>query len=169
VIVGPGTHRENVFHPHRGKLVSIGAVYTAVFLPALLRHAGDPDFVLTAKAGPLGWAYAPNAVLDRDRNFAITVRELEEAVLRNCRGPRWAEIVARLDGKCTAETDDVSVDLRTTHGIQATLARIGHDPGPLDGIPGPRTTAAVIAFQKEEGLTPDGIVGPLTRAALTTV
>jgi len=38
-----------------------------------------------------------------------------------------------------------------------------------DGIFGPRTEAAVIAFQRQFGLVPDGIVGPLTWAKLTEV
>jgi hypothetical protein len=84
------------FLPHTGKLVSAAACYVATFLPALLRHAHDADFVLTAKNGPLGWAYAPNAVFDRNKDYAITVGELEDAITRNCRGPRWAELTARL-------------------------------------------------------------------------
>lgn len=46
--------------------------------------------------------------------------------------------------------------------IQSLLARIGYDPGPVDGIFGNRTLQAVIAFQRDNGLTPDGIVGPAT-------
>jgi peptidoglycan hydrolase-like protein with peptidoglycan-binding domain len=49
---------------------------------------------------------------------------------------------------------------------QQQLAQRGFDPGPVDGIRGPRTTAAVKAFQKANGLTVDGIVGPKTMAAL---
>ena len=36
----------------------------------------------------------------------------------------------------------------------------------IDAIFGPLTQKAVKAFQAREGLTPDGVVGPLTRAAL---
>ena len=35
-----------------------------------------------------------------------------------------------------------------------------------DGAFGPRTKAAVVAFQRSKGLTPDGVVGPRTAAAL---
>jgi len=38
--------------------------------------------------------------------------------------------------------------------------------GPIDGLAGPNTTAAVRMFQRRKGLTVDGVVGPRTRAAL---
>lgn len=50
--------------------------------------------------------------------------------------------------------------------IQHELARRGFDPGVVDGINGPRTRAAVRAFQASAGLLQDGIVGPKTYAAL---
>ena len=51
--------------------------------------------------------------------------------------------------------------------IQERLNALGQQP-PLvpDGIFGPRTEAAVIAFQRHYGLSPDGIVGPFTWAEL---
>ncbi len=42
----------------------------------------------------------------------------------------------------------------------------GFNPGTTDGIFGGGTQAAVIAFQRSEGLLPDGIVGARTAAAL---
>lgn len=50
--------------------------------------------------------------------------------------------------------------------LQETLNRLGYDCGYADGVYGARTKAAVIAFQTAEGLTADGICGPLTWAAL---
>ncbi|WP_109809086.1 TIGR02594 family protein [Sphingosinithalassobacter portus] len=50
--------------------------------------------------------------------------------------------------------------------IQHTLARKGFDPGPVDGVWGRRTEAAVRAFQAASGLIADGIVGPRTRKVL---
>ncbi|MER6029519.1 peptidoglycan-binding domain-containing protein [Streptomyces sp. NPDC001851] len=39
-------------------------------------------------------------------------------------------------------------------------------PLPVDGVYGPETVRAVIVVQQHAGLTPDGIVGPATWAAL---
>lgn len=50
--------------------------------------------------------------------------------------------------------------------IQALLRKIGYDPGVIDGIFGSRTQQAVIQFQRNNGLAPDGIIGPNTYQAL---
>lgn len=50
--------------------------------------------------------------------------------------------------------------------IQQQLAARGYTPGPIDGIWGRQTIAAVRRFQTRHGLEPDGVVGPLTLAAL---
>lgn len=50
--------------------------------------------------------------------------------------------------------------------VQARLKALGFDPGPVDGVRGPRTDAAVVAFKRSIGLRPRPYVGPLTLAAL---
>lgn len=60
----------------------------------------------------------------------------------------------------------VAYQLGTTRGVQGALLELGYDVGKVDGIQGPRTRAAVMAFQRTAGLEVDGVVGPLTRAAL---
>jgi hypothetical protein len=50
--------------------------------------------------------------------------------------------------------------------LQVTLRAHGLYGGWIDGIKGPRTTAAVMRFQRRAGLVADGIAGPRTRAAL---
>ena len=46
--------------------------------------------------------------------------------------------------------------------LQSILELIGYNPGEIDGIFGTRTEEAVKAFQRNNGLSPDGIVGPKT-------
>ncbi|GMQ84871.1 MAG: hypothetical protein BMS9Abin07_0436 [Acidimicrobiia bacterium] len=50
--------------------------------------------------------------------------------------------------------------------LQQALAAAGYPPGPADGIFGSRTNAAVLGFQGAEGLTVDGLVGPITKSRL---
>ncbi|MBX3218932.1 MAG: peptidoglycan-binding protein [Labilithrix sp.] len=70
------------------------------------------------------------------------------------RVPSW--VVASPDG----------IDLSTVRGVQTRLKELGFDPGSIDGVVGPKTRAALVAFQESRGLTPDGVVGPKTQEAL---
>jgi peptidoglycan hydrolase-like protein with peptidoglycan-binding domain len=50
--------------------------------------------------------------------------------------------------------------------LQKALAALGVNPGPIDGVFGVRTEAAVQRFQKKAGLEADGIAGPKTMGAI---
>jgi peptidoglycan L-alanyl-D-glutamate endopeptidase CwlK len=52
--------------------------------------------------------------------------------------------------------------------LQSALKQLGFDPRGVDGVFGAGTEAAVKDFQRSKGLTPDGLVGPNTMAALQT-
>jgi hypothetical protein len=52
--------------------------------------------------------------------------------------------------------------------VQRMLGALGHDAGPPDGVQGTRTTLALRAFQRSQGLSDDGQAGPQTRKALFT-
>ena len=51
-------------------------------------------------------------------------------------------------------------------GLQVALRAHGYDTGAVDGIVGPRTAAAVRAFQRRHGIHADGLAGPQTRTKL---
>ena len=50
--------------------------------------------------------------------------------------------------------------------LQRSLLALGQRPGPVDGLYGPLTEAAVERLQRDSGLAVDGIVGPQTRRVL---
>ena len=50
--------------------------------------------------------------------------------------------------------------------LQHALTQLGYEPGPIDGVFGSQTKAALMTFQRDKGLIVDGIVGPKTAAVL---
>lgn len=55
---------------------------------------------------------------------------------------------------------------RTVREAQQALKDKGYDPGPIDGIDGPRTDAAVQQYQEKESINDDGRLGPKTLDSL---
>ena len=58
------------------------------------------------------------------------------------------------------------INLEDFEGVQEALAKLGFDPGEIDGRDGPNTQKAVRAFQAHASIGIDGKVGPMTRKAL---
>lgn len=50
--------------------------------------------------------------------------------------------------------------------VQQALVAGGYPPGPIDGIWGPRSRLALTSFQRNNGLTPDGVPGAATLSKL---
>lgn len=50
--------------------------------------------------------------------------------------------------------------------LQLQLTALFYNPGPADGVFGEQTRRAVVQFQENQGLVPDGVVGPATQARL---
>lgn len=77
------------------------------------------------------------------------------------------------DGPAVAVAEDAGEvgaafdpDAAGVEEIQARLRELGYLVGAVDGRRGPQTVAAIMAFQRVQGLAVDGIAGPQTRAAL---
>ena len=50
--------------------------------------------------------------------------------------------------------------------IQESLQALGYEPGPVDGVNGEKTDAAIRRFQTDQQLEVDGLVGENTHTAL---
>jgi hypothetical protein len=66
-----------------------------------------------------------------------------------------------------AETTS-DADSQQVREAQAHLSRLGYNPGPIDGIMGPKTRTAIEAFQRDHGLPVDGKVTQILLDSLTS-
>ena len=64
--------------------------------------------------------------------------------------------------------DNSGITINSTLDVQQFLSNNGFNPGPVDGQSGPKTKAAIKAFQQKTGLYVDGVVGNKTKAAMKT-
>lgn len=66
----------------------------------------------------------------------------------------------------TVDDRNPVVYMRTIRWVQTRLRELGYNPGPIDGVRGPRTDAAIVDFKRSIGFRPRPYLGPLTLAAL---
>lgn len=150
--------------PHTGKLTARS--YLEWGIPVPLAQAQPGDIVVL-------WRGSPDAATG---HVAMLVRRDGDRVLLrggnqgNAVTDAWYP-VARILGvrRYSAELAQLArPTLRegmtgaAVRDLQEELRRLGHFAGRTDGIFGPRTLAAVLAFQAQEGIATDGIVGPVT-------
>ena len=126
------------FWPRRAQLVNHVAWYLAIFSPAFMSNAGDPDWVVFAKAGPRASWYFQNKQLDFDSDGVVTVGDMSSTLLKNlARFPT-------LEDELKAVKVGVAVS-------QAMLTSLRFGQLKADGVSGPKTAAAISAFQKSLG------------------
>ncbi|MBD1913566.1 MULTISPECIES: peptidoglycan-binding protein [unclassified Leptolyngbya] len=106
-----------------------------------------------------------------DPSEAPKVRSLEDMGLVN---PAMLGIAAGAIAGFMVLTTPSDAQAYTEYGdrgaavyeIQSVLNGLGYSVGPLDGVFGSATRQAVINFQRNNGLSVDGVVGPATASAL---
>ena len=101
--------------------------------------------------------------LNQERDAVEQLRQqmtaMEQERLRPPPAPEAARPAAPAAPVMTPEAESVA-------RIQEALKRAGYDPGPSDGKMGHKTKSALMAFQKDNGLKPDAVLGPQTLAKL---
>src|SRR5919106_1029799 len=119
-----------------------------------------------ATAGLQGEDRKTAAMLRDDVATRLTPAERARAqeMARNWR----PTVAARTEREARAYGDAGRSELRSSHAerspsgslrvmeVQQSLAGMGYDPGPVDGVIGSRTRAAIRAFQADTGLPVDG-------------
>ena len=111
------------------------------------------DYITASKTDYVGARYIVNGK-DRAHDIAKLARQYEAALSEDT-GPAPAAP--------KPSTEFIVTDWKA---IQRRLMALGFNPGPIDGIRGRRTDAAIVAFKKSIGFRPRPLYGPLTHAAL---
>jgi peptidoglycan hydrolase-like protein with peptidoglycan-binding domain len=124
-------------------------------LQVALRARGLYDGAVDGLAGPRTGA----AVRSFQRRAGIAVDGVAGRQTRSALGRRWRRSL----GSRVLQQGKAGWDVAA---LQFLLAWHGFPSGPFDGGFGPRTAGAVTRFQRWVQLSPDGVAGPATIAAL---
>jgi hypothetical protein len=103
---------------------------------------------------------APEATLGKSK-MAKPPKKVEQEVLptimpakKNAPGTSVLQSKAITDKSIPTKT--VATDRETIRLVQQLLTDLGYEPGPIDGLMGKRTTAAILVFQQKTGLPETG-------------
>ena len=85
----------------------------------------------------------------------------------NAQTPSGTEVVSHgRDTIVKPKTKPVKINSGVIKSAQTELQSRGYDPGPIDGVDGPKTRAAITKFQADQGLTQSGRLDTDTLAKL---
>ncbi len=99
----------------------------------------------------------------RNRQRSIAFLAVMCAVVLNIIGAMASDSIESRSAQTLSKLGSTGQEVRN---IQKKLKNWGYYSGDIDGVYGSKTKAAVIYFQKKNGLTADGVAGPKTLAAL---
>jgi peptidoglycan hydrolase-like protein with peptidoglycan-binding domain/DNA invertase Pin-like site-specific DNA recombinase len=125
---------------------------------------------LQRKLRKLGWGPGPvdGRFGPRTERAVVRFQRAAGLVPDGIRGPRTAGALgAAASGNLTRGTGYAAPSgSPKVRALQTRLKRAGFNPGPVDGLFGPRTQAAVKRLQQSGGVAANGIVGQTTHSLL---
>jgi hypothetical protein len=121
----------------------------------------QPDFVEAFYWYRMALLHVPNDCASDKRmmqikmsNFSWRLTDVERQKAETLLRSRPLAQTSLVEKQSTRQSDVMRSD--GVRDIQAALAALGYNPGPVDGIMGSKTRTAIRAFQRDEKLTVDG-------------
>jgi uncharacterized protein (TIGR02594 family) len=156
--------------PHTGKLNARS--YETWGTSVSIQSAVPGDVVVLWRGSPTSWqghvgffvGFSGDSVIIRGGNQGNKVSDAKYPRNRIVAIRRADGVVARGSRPVLRLKDSGAFVL----DLQQQLVSLGYTLGEIDNKFGSRTLAAVVAFQADQGLEPDGVVGDATWAALST-
>lgn len=131
------------------------SVTTAILLIASLLVSACGSTTGDRAASGAGIGAGAGAVLGAVTGLSILQGVLIGAAAGGLTGALTDEETINLGDPIWA-TNDQPANASAIARVQAGLAKLGYDPGTIDGVQGTRTTDAIKAYQRDNGLLEDG-------------